>query len=126
MIYSCESKTWKRLTSAHCAKQPSYRSAPRAEQTSERSADSRALLAYINIWASDEEKLHLKHLQETNIHEFRSYILEVVTTLQMREGTDWLAGYNCPVIIRKKSRRPLLCLARAVLRIRTTLHPDSL
>ena len=126
MIYSCESKTWKRLTSAHCAKQPSYRSAPRAEQTSERSADSRALLAYINIWASDEEKLHLKHLQETNIHEFRSYINELLTTLQMREGTDWLAGYNCPVIIRKKSKRPLLCLARAVLRIRTTMHPDSL
>ena len=90
MIYSCESKTWKRLTSAHCAKQPSYRSAPRAEQTSERSADSRALLAYINIWASDEEKLHLKHLQETNIHEFRSYILEVVTMVMMRVMTTMM------------------------------------
>ena len=89
------------------------------------SADSRALLAYLNIWAADEEKLNLKHLQVTNMHEFRSYMLEVMPTLQMRQGTDWLAGYNCPVIIRKKSKRPLLCLARAVLRIRTTMHPDS-
>ena len=106
MIYSCESKTCKRLTSAHCAKQPSYRSALRAEHTSEMSADSRALLAYLNIWAADEEKLNLKHLQVTNMHEFRSYMLEVMPTLQMRQGTDWLAGYNCPVIIRKKSKRP--------------------
>ena len=126
MIYSCQSKTWKRLTSAHSATQLLYRSASRAEQTSQRSAGSGALRAYINTWASDEEKLVLKHLRGTNVHENRSHFQGLLTTLQMREGAVWLAGYNCPVIIRKKSRRPLLGLCRAVLRIRTTVHPDCI
>ena len=89
-------------------------------------ANSRVLLAYVNIWASDEEKSHLKHLRQTNVNEFSSYLLEVMPTLQMRQGTDWLAAYNCPVIIRKESKRPLVWLARAVLRIRTTMHADCL
>jgi hypothetical protein len=126
MIYSCESKTWKRLTSAHCARRAFYTSAPRAEQIYERSVDSGPLLAYINIWASDEEKLHFKRLRGTNIHECSSGIKGLLMTLQMREATDWLAGYDFPVIIRKESRRPLLRLARAVLRIRITVHPDCL
>ena len=89
-------------------------------------ANSRVLLAYVNIWASDEEKSHLKHLRQTNMNEFSSYLLEVMPTLQMRQGTDWLEAYNCPVIIRKESKRPLVGLARAVLRIRTTMHADCL
>ena len=117
MIYSRESQKWHRLTGGHW---------PRAKQTCHRSADSRALLSFINIWALDEEKFHLKHLQETNMHEYGRYILELLSTLQLRHGTAWLAGYDFPVLIRNKSGRPLLFLARAVLRIRKSTHSDSL
>ena len=116
MIYLCESKKWKLLTGAH-----------RAKLTSHRSADGRFLLSYINLWASDEEKSHLKHLQSTHMCEYKRYLIELVTTtLQLRFGTAWLAGFDSPVMIRNQGRRPLLYLARAVLRIRVTQHADTL
>ena len=132
MIYSCESKTWKRLTSAHCARRAFYTSVSSGVHDHKTSVDIRRLFAYIDIWASDEEKLRLKGLRGTSFHEQDSGMLGLMMNLQMREATDWLDGYDFPVVVRKERKhdfpvgRPLLVLARVVKRIRTTLHSNVL
>ena len=126
MIYSCESKKWKRLTGAHRDMQIHHSSAPPAKRSPLTSADLRCLLSLIKLWASYEEKFHLRHLYSTKMHEYKRYLFELVTTtLRLRHGTAWLPGFESPVVIRNKTGRPLLLLARAVLRIRNSQHADS-
>lgn len=121
MIYYCGSAKWKRLTSA--------RPAGRAEQFFGMSSRGKALSAIVNEWASDEEMSRVRQWRNLTAEQESMYLKELLRTLQVRHGDVWLSGFKNAAVVQETGKakgRPLIGLARAVLRIRLTLHHDTL